>query len=124
MPSFQRNVRLDEWLVVPALAGVLLICSHGVVLASYHTPPPPPPPGVIVANTVLSDNGDDDGYADTNETVEMRLTVRNLSGGDLPKVIALLATEDPKIECVTASQRSDRFVGLLAAAKNKEFRCL
>jgi len=99
MSSFQRNARLDERLVVLALAGVLLSCLHSPAQATHLDPAPPR--GLIVANTLLSDNGDDDGYADTNETVEMRLTVRNLSGGELPKVIALLETQDPKIECIT-----------------------
>jgi len=96
MSSFQRNSRLDERLVVLALAG-LLLCSHVPTLAKHG---PPPTGGVIVVNTVLSDNGDDDGYADTNETVEMRLTVRNVSGSTLQTMIALLETDDPKVECV------------------------
>ncbi len=39
--------------------------------------------GVAIVNTVLTDDGDNDGFADTNETVSMRLTVRNTSGSDL-----------------------------------------
>ena len=91
MSSFQRSAK------VVLLAGVLL-CPCIPTLATHG---PPPTGGVIVANTVLSDNGDDDGYADTNETVEMRLTVRNVSGSNLPMMFALLETDDPKIDCVT-----------------------
>jgi len=98
MSSFQRNVRLDERLVLLALAGVLLTCLHGPVLAAHG---PPPLGGIVVVNTMLSDNGDGDGFADTNETVEMRLTVRNGTGGNLTTSIALLTTDDPKIECIT-----------------------
>ena len=47
-----------------ALAAALLITPTFPALAS----------GVTILNTVLSDNGGDDGYADTNETVSMRLS--------------------------------------------------
>jgi len=92
MPCFQSNARVDQRLALLALAGVLL-CQHAPALANHG--------GVVVVNTMLSDNGDDDDYADTNETVEMRLTVRNVDGSNLPTMIALLETDDPKIECVT-----------------------
>jgi len=59
----------------------------------------------------LSDNGDDDGYADSNETVSMRVSVRNGVGVPLTNVIVVLSTDDPKIECVT---RSLIFLGDLA----------
>ena len=36
----------------------------------------PQPPAVVVLHADLSDNGDHDGWADTNETVTMRITVR------------------------------------------------
>ena len=87
MSSFQRNARLNQRLVLLALAGVLLTSLYGPVMANHIPPLPNPLPGVIVVNIVLSDNGDDDGYADTNETVEMRLTVRNVSGSTLPTMI-------------------------------------
>jgi len=97
MSSFQRNVRLDQRLVLLALAGVLL-CQLVPALANHG---PPPPGGVVVVDIALSDNGDGDGFADTNETVEMRLTVRNGTGDNLTTPIALLTTDDPKIECIT-----------------------
>ena len=93
MPSFQRNGRL----VLLALVLVLL-CPHAPALASHELPLPS---DVIVVDVALSDNGDGDGFADTNETVEMRLTVRRGSGGDLAPLIALLTTNDPKIECIS-----------------------
>ena len=42
--------------------------------------------GVTVVNTILSDNGDDDGFADTQETVTIRLVIENTSGIDLTGV--------------------------------------
>ena len=111
MSSFQRNARLDEQLVFLTLAG-LLLCPCVPTLA-YHAPPPD---GVLVVEIVLADNGDGDGFADTNETAEMRLTVRNGTGGDLTTLIALLTTEDPKIECITVPEIQ---IGSLSAG---EFR--
>ena len=55
---------------------------------------------VVVTNIVLSDNGDDDGWADTNETVQMQIVVGNKTGVDLTGVTARLMTDDPKIDCV------------------------
>ena len=39
--------------------------------------------GVVVLSTVLSDNGDGDGFADTSETVGLQLKVRNMTGNPL-----------------------------------------
>lgn len=57
--------------------------------------------GVVIVSTVLSDNGDDDGYADTHETVSMRLVVENLSGIDLTGVAARIRTDQTATACVT-----------------------
>lgn len=61
----------------------------------------PPEPTVVVLHGTLTDNGDDDGWADTNETVEMRLSVLNRLGLDLTGLVATLSTDDPKIDCIT-----------------------
>jgi len=63
--------------------------------------PPVPAGGVVVTGTALSDNGDDDGYADTNETVSMRLVVENASGIDLTGVMARITTDQSDLACVT-----------------------
>jgi hypothetical protein len=55
---------------------------------------------VTVVNTLLTDNGDNDGWADTNETVSMQISVSNKTGVDLTNVVARLATNDPNIDCV------------------------
>jgi hypothetical protein len=59
---------------------------------------------VRVLHTVLSDNGDDDGWADTNETVDMQIVVGNKTGVDLSGLTARLTTNDPKIECIISGQ--------------------
>ena len=55
---------------------------------------------VLVLQTILTDNGDNDGWADTNETVNMKIRVSNKSGVDLTGLTARLSTNDPKIDCI------------------------
>src|SRR6185436_18978601 len=43
---------------------------------------------------------DGDGYPDTDETVDLLLTVWNRSGETLTNLVAQLATTDPKIDCI------------------------
>jgi hypothetical protein len=45
--------------------------------------------------------GDDDAFADANETIDMTVRLRNKSGLDLDDVVVGLATTDPKIECIS-----------------------
>lgn len=78
--------------------------------------PHPPPPTVVVVHALLTDNGDLDGWADTNETVEMRLTVRNRMGFSVTGLEARLSTEDPKIACITKSVLA---IGNLAAGETR-----
>jgi hypothetical protein len=58
--------------------------------------------GLAIVGTVLSDNGDDDGFADTLETVSLRLLVENTSGIPLTGVSVRLVAEDPAAACVTS----------------------
>jgi hypothetical protein len=44
--------------------------------------------------------GDDDGFADAGETIDMTVRLRNKSGLDLDDVVVGLGTTDPKIECI------------------------
>jgi len=53
---------------------------------------------VRVVGWALLDNGDGDGFADSGETVELRLTLRNDSSSSLEGVQARLATDDAEIE--------------------------
>jgi hypothetical protein len=39
--------------------------------------------GIAIVGTELTDNGDDDGFAETYETVSLRVTVQNPTGLDL-----------------------------------------
>ena len=89
-----------------ALAAALLMIPAVPVFAG----------GVAILNTVLSDNGDDDGFADTKETVSMRLTVRNTSGIDLTGVTAQLISDDAQLACLTSSTIN---IGDLVAGEEK-----
>lgn len=59
--------------------------------------------GIAIVNTILEDNGDGDGYADTRETVTLKLTVQNSSGAALTGVTARLFATDGQLTCVTAA---------------------
>jgi hypothetical protein len=73
---------------------------------------------VKVTQTILTDGqngttfGDGDGFADTHETVELRIGVTNSTGVALENVVARLSTNDPKIECILVPEA---FVGDIPA---------
>ncbi|HJQ97931.1 MAG TPA: hypothetical protein VJ826_06410 [Candidatus Polarisedimenticolaceae bacterium] len=45
--------------------------------------------------------GDDDGFADAGETIDMVVRLKNKSGLDLDDVVVGLASSDPKIACIS-----------------------
>lgn len=49
----------------------------------------------------LSDNGDGDSYADTNETVDISIRIRNDTEQPLENVTVTIATDDPTVDCIT-----------------------
>lgn len=57
--------------------------------------------GVAIVGTELSDNGDDDGFADTYETVLLHLTIENTSGLDLRELTLRLSTDAAEITCIS-----------------------
>jgi len=62
--------------------------------------PVPPPPSIVIAGAKLRDNGDDDLWADTHETVSLELSLYNRMGIDLTGVRATLQTTDATIACI------------------------
>lgn len=56
--------------------------------------------GLAIVGTELRDNGDHDGYADTNETVELWLTVRNTTAQPLTGVTASLSLVGAGTVCI------------------------
>lgn len=55
---------------------------------------------IITASRIVNVYGDGDGFADTNETVDMYITVSNKTGADVTNVVARMAANDPKIDCI------------------------
>jgi hypothetical protein len=49
-------------------------------------------------------NGDNDGFADADETIDLAVTLINKIGLDLDGVVAVLSTSSPTIECIGTSQ--------------------
>jgi len=64
--------------------------------------------GDVVVDGVagLSDNGDGDSWADTNEIVHLSIRIRNNTGQPLQNVVAIVDTTDPSVDCVTKSTAS------------------
>jgi Tol biopolymer transport system component len=73
--------------------------------------------GVAILGWHLADNGDGDGFADTRETVTLRLTVRNTTVIDLTGVVATLRTLQATRACLTAPQL---VIGSLAAGETRQ----
>ncbi|MCP3981025.1 MAG: hypothetical protein GY716_17145 [bacterium] len=57
--------------------------------------------GLAVERTRIVDDGDQDGFADTNETIQLFLTVHNTTGSDLTNVRLTLSSDSPLLRCVT-----------------------
>jgi hypothetical protein len=55
---------------------------------------------VTVLKAIMTDNRDNDGWADTNETVDMQIQIANKTGVDLNNMYARLMSNDPNIECI------------------------
>ena len=71
---------------------------------------------VEVVDTYLSDNGDDDGWADPHETVEMRFSVVNRGARDVSGLVARLSASDPHLSCVA---EDEVYIGKLAAGETR-----
>jgi hypothetical protein len=62
---------------------------------------------VIFANTQITDNGDGDGFADTNETLRIRLTLETRNCATPPAhCVARLYTESSAIDCMPRAEIS------------------
>jgi len=72
--------------------------------------------GVAVIGVQLTDNGDNDGFADIRETVHLNLEVRNTSGDDLTDVIVDIVSLTPTLVCTSQPTVT---VGDLAAGETR-----
>lgn len=55
---------------------------------------------LAITSTTFSDNGDGDLFADTDETVEVGIAVRNSCGIDLTDCTARVSSNSPYVECI------------------------
>jgi hypothetical protein len=55
---------------------------------------------IVVKSVRLTDNGDQDGFADPNETVSLFVTLRNSSGADREGIVVTVASADPTVDCI------------------------
>jgi len=55
---------------------------------------------VVVKSSRIAGGGDGDSFADTNETVNMYITVSNKTGKNLTNLVARLATNSPYVDCI------------------------
>ena len=55
---------------------------------------------VYLSNAQVSDNGDNDGFADNGETVTMNLTIQNNLGSDLTNAKVTIFSDTPNVDCV------------------------
>jgi hypothetical protein len=98
--------------------GILYVSTADTITATYTDTNPTGsslatasvecPSGDVVyySNTQISDNGDNDGYADNNETVTTDITIQNNTATDLTNTVVYLFTADPNILCVIDGQAS------------------
>jgi hypothetical protein len=89
-----------------------------LVLSAVTSAVSPTSPIVVVGFT-LADNADDDGFADSNETVALRLVLFNRGDSDLTNVVARLTSADLALACPT---RAVIVIPLLAAGETRAVR--
>jgi len=80
---------LAKW----ALVGVLFVLTVTPAFSG----------GVAILETLVSDNGDGDGIADTRETVTIRLRVQNTTAESLTGVLVHVTTDDYDLACLTVA---------------------
>ena len=61
---------------------------------------------VYLSSAQTSDNGDNDGYADNNETVHMNITIQNNMATALTNAQVAIFTDSPNIDCITKNSAS------------------
>src|SRR5205823_1088976 len=55
---------------------------------------------LIIQSFAFTDNGDNDGFADDNELVSVKLTLRNISTVDIDSVEVHLSKQTSTIQCI------------------------
>ena len=112
---------MSRYPLVAPMFLLVAVMTAAVVLgqsnpASYPSHNPDSDAPVRLIRVELSDDGDNDGWADTRETVEMHLVLWNHSGEDITGLTVSLETDAPEIACVPVRRI---IVGNLAAGKTR-----
>src|SRR5262249_15165701 len=96
---------------------ILLASALGLMSAPVvgGTDPGGLTPLVMKSFRVPDVDGDMDGYPDTNETVDLFVTVANKSDQDLTHVVGRLTSADPRIECIVSPVVTLSFLAAHAA---------
>jgi len=86
-----RNPRIIKgaFLAVPLLAALAL--TPNAMAAE--------PCDLIITETHITDNGDGDGFADTNETLRIGFTVESRCAFGPKNCVARLQTDSPAVDC-------------------------
>ena len=90
--AFQMRAHIRLIATVQLAFGTLLPAAEAsAAVVSAH---------VVVQSVRLTDNGDDDGFADPNETVSVYVTLRNRSGSDRNGIVVRMASAEPAVACI------------------------
>ncbi|MBZ5637376.1 MAG: HYR domain-containing protein [Acidobacteriia bacterium] len=112
-PYFSGNLTLSTATGAGANNGVLFVLPTDTVAATYTDASPAGTStasatvgcatGDVVysSNTLVADNGDNDGYADNNETVTMDITIQNNMATDLTNAKVTIFPATSNVDCVS-----------------------
>jgi hypothetical protein len=87
---------------VRALAALLLGCWSSLAAGESPDPYAAVRANIVVTSVRLTDNGDNDGFADPHETVQVYVTLRNNSGADRQGIVVRMGSTDPTVACIPA----------------------
>ena len=73
---------------------------------------------VYVSNAQISDNGDNDGIADNNETVTLDITIQNNTATPLTNAKVTIFSDSPNVDCVSDAEALYGTVNAGASATN------
>jgi hypothetical protein len=82
----------DDNPIATVTADTIILCDGGDVVVD----------GVVG----LEDNGDNDDYGDTNESVDLSIRIRNNGAQTLTNVRAMISTSDSTVECISKELES------------------
>jgi len=129
-PYFTGNLVMSTEAGIGANSGTLFVLPIDTVSATYADGSPvgstTATAGIscatgnvtYVSNTLAADNGDNDGFADNNETVTMDITILNSMTTDLQNAKVQIFPRSPYIDCVFDDTAAYGTVAAGASATN------